>query len=89
MSWHPFRNYRQESAKWRAENEQRINEPRQPEPRQEPNWGKRIFILLLVIAVVFVGVHVISAKSSKNSPPAQCQLFGGHWNIWSGWTCNG
>jgi hypothetical protein len=50
----------------------------------------KLIVHALVIAVaVFVIAHVASAETSKDNPPAACQLSGGHWDIWNGWRCAG
>ena len=49
-------------------------------------WGALVAVLIL-IAAIYVGLHIVNAESSKNSPPAACQLVGGHWDIWHGWRC--
>jgi len=43
--------------------------------------------LIAILLAAFVAVHVINAEMSKDSPPAACQLIGGHWDIWNGWQC--
>jgi hypothetical protein len=47
--------------------------------------------VLIVIAVILVAIwatyNVASNEAVKNDPPAACQLMGGHWNIWDGWSC--
>jgi hypothetical protein len=44
--------------------------------------------VLIVLAVLLAGVRVADNIQSKGSPPAACQLFGGHWSLWAGWSCN-
>ena len=43
--------------------------------------------VILIVLAVWAAIHVISAETSKDSPPAACQLIGGHWDIWNGWRC--
>lgn len=56
-------------------------------PRPPFRGGCLIAALLIVFIAVYVGSHVLSAESSKGSPPAACQLVGGHWDLWNGWRC--
>lgn len=39
--------------------------------------------VLLALAVWHVGGNLLA----RNSPPAACQVFGGHWSLVSGWRC--
>jgi hypothetical protein len=53
-------------------------------------FGKLLKAVLLVVAVVVVLEvvwHVVPALAAKDSPPAACQLLGGQWSVWTGWTC--
>lgn len=45
--------------------------------------------LVLVIAAVWAIFHVMGNLNAKPNPPAACQLWGGHWTLWSGWRCDG
>jgi hypothetical protein len=42
--------------------------------------------VLLALALV-IGYRIVPALLSAGSPPAACQLTGGHWSLWSGWRC--
>lgn len=43
--------------------------------------------LLFILACLFVVWHVGHAAMTRNAPPAACELVGGHWDVWNGWTC--
>lgn len=43
-----------------------------------------LFTAFIVICVV---VKVVNNEIVKNTPPATCEVFGGHWTIWDGWLC--
>lgn len=55
-------------------------------PAEPPNYGQKIFNLIVLLVLVYVAFHVGHAELTRNSPPV-C-LLGAHWNIWSGWACN-
>jgi hypothetical protein len=52
-----------------------------------PRFKLVAIVALLLLAALFIGGHVIPALQTQNTPPAACQLLGGHWSIWSGWNC--
>jgi uncharacterized membrane protein YadS len=65
-------------------------EPQEGKPQEDKPPKRRHspwFILAVVAVVLFVGYHVLEAEATKSTPPAACQLLGGHWNIWGGWRC--
>ena len=72
--------------------------PAPPLARQHDGWDTSgdilrivmiVFISFLAVIVALYGiVHVANAQVTKNNPPAACQLLGGSWNFWDGWTCN-
>ena len=43
--------------------------------------------VIFIVLALWAGIHVFNALTSKNSPPAACQLLGGQWDIWNGWRC--
>jgi hypothetical protein len=43
--------------------------------------------ILIALAVLAGGVRLWDNITSKPNPPAACQLFGGQWTIWGGWSC--
>jgi hypothetical protein len=43
---------------------------------------------LAILAALFVGWHVVPALMAKDNAPIACQLDGGTWSVWSGWSCN-
>jgi hypothetical protein len=51
------------------------------------NKGVSVIGVVLIVALLFAGYHVWHAESTKSSAPVSCQLLGGHWDIWNGWTC--
>jgi hypothetical protein len=51
------------------------------------SWGKATLIGLAILLGIWVIWHPIAAESQKGNPPLTCQLFGGQWNLWSGWHC--
>lgn len=46
-----------------------------------------VIIPLLAVLLVWGVLHVIGNVAARQDPPAACQIFGGHWGIWSGWSC--
>jgi len=68
---------------------QQIPPGRHVPPRRERGFDRASLIaVLIVLAVLLAGVRVADNIQSKGSPPAACQLFGGHWSLWGGWSCN-
>ena len=56
----------------------------------EPSCARLLKMMIwtfLFIVTVIVIVHVSHAESVKNNPPVACQVLGGSWNAWNGWTC--
>jgi hypothetical protein len=48
-------------------------------------------IVVAIVAVLVIAWAVLKIgdnEATRNSPPAACQLLGGHWNIWDGWQCD-
>ena len=43
--------------------------------------------IALIVVLVLAGWHEVSVFASRNSPPASCQLLGGHWSVFTGWHC--
>jgi len=64
--------------------------PAPPLAHVRPDHNLRTVLILIAVAVLalYGFIHVASAEASKSSPPAACQLLGGSWNFWDGWTCN-
>lgn len=72
-----------------------------PKTRQNPGKDKRkrtvninklIKIGILIVVMFFIASALYgcaSAAAVRNDPPASCRLFGGTWNAFSGWQCNG
>jgi len=50
------------------------------------SW-KELVAGLLILLGLFAAWHVVPALVAKDSPPVACQLAGGQWSIWNGWTC--
>lgn len=50
------------------------------------SW-KELTAGLLILAGLFIGWHVVPALAAKDNLPIACQMAGGHWSIWSGWSC--
>lgn len=50
------------------------------------SW-KELAAGLAILAALFAAWHVIPALAAKDSPPLACQLAGGTWSLWSGWSC--
>jgi hypothetical protein len=52
---------------------------------------RRGWIIAAAVVIIWValwaGHHVYSAEMNKPYPPPACQLFGGSWNVWDGWSC--
>lgn len=46
-----------------------------------------VIIVGLFMVFIWAGLHVMQNIDARDYPPAACQLFGGHWGIWSGWSC--
>jgi hypothetical protein len=67
-----------------AEETDERDEPRQPARKRGREWR---FVLLILVGL-FLAWHVVPALSSRDNPPASCQILGGHWNPWSGWSCD-
>lgn len=42
---------------------------------------------LAILAGLYAGWHVIPALAVRDNPPLACQLAGGTWNPWDGWSC--
>ena len=36
---------------------------------------------------MWAGIRVAVNEVARSSPPAECQLLGGTWNVWDGWRC--
>lgn len=51
-------------------------------------WGSKLAAVLFVLILIWIGFHVIPAWIARDNPPLTCQILGGHWNLWSGWTCS-
>lgn len=47
----------------------------------------KLTTMILIMVALFIGYHLVSAQISKPNPPAACQLWGGSWNFWNGWSC--
>lgn len=60
------------------------------------SWGRSIAwgvayalaAILLVLLLLAVWVKVDGNLADRSSPPAACQLLGGSWSWWSGWSCS-
>lgn len=76
---------RRRREEWQAECDAYIA-AHPPKPKTPPNYGQKIFWLIILIVLAYVAFHVGHAEMVKNNPPV-C-LLGAHWNIWSGWSCN-
>jgi hypothetical protein len=48
---------------------------------------REVFAACLILIALFVAWHVVPALVVKDDPPLACQLDGGQWSIWTGWTC--
>lgn len=61
------------------------DEPQPPASRvrRRSPW----LVLVVLLLVIWAGYKVESNEAAKHSPPAACQLLGGHWSIWDGWQC--
>lgn len=59
---------------------------RYEDPRP-PNYGKWIFWLLVLLAGCWVAWHPVHAELTRDNPPVSCQLAGGTWNMFTGWSC--
>lgn len=46
-----------------------------------------VAVCLVSLWVLEAGVRVLHDEAVRNDPPPACQLLGGSWSIWSGWTC--
>ena len=46
-----------------------------------------LLAVLMLIGAVVIGFHVVPAWLAHDNPPLACQLAGGHWDLWNGWTC--
>ncbi len=44
-------------------------------------------VIITVLAVMWVLARIAGNEQVKDSPPPACQLLGGQWDIWDGWTC--
>lgn len=55
--------------------------------RDSRNLKYMIWSVLIGLVIMWGVVHVVNAVGVRNDPPAACQLLGGSWNIWSGWSC--
>lgn len=49
--------------------------------------GCVIAVVVAVVIALWIAWHPLHAELTKGSPPGACQLWGGQWNIWSGWQC--
>jgi len=47
----------------------------------------KIIALLAILAGLWIAYHPYHAETTKNQPPVACELFGGQWDLWHGWTC--
>jgi hypothetical protein len=45
--------------------------------------------ILMACTVLFILGHIVRAELTKDYPPVSCQVFGGTWDIYNGWSCNG
>jgi hypothetical protein len=60
-----------------------------PASRRATGSGRKAVIIAVIItlAAIWAFYKIESNEAVKNSPPAACQLLGGHWSIWDGWSC--
>ena len=54
---------------------------------QPVSAGRLITAVVVIVITLWIAWHPLHAQLTKGSPPAACQLWGGTWNIWSGWQC--
>jgi hypothetical protein len=49
---------------------------------------KRYLIVAgIVVLAIAAFVRYGDNELARQDPPAACQVFGGSWSAWSGWTC--
>lgn len=49
--------------------------------------GGKIIGIIGILILIWAGFHVIPAFLVRDNPPVSCQVLGGTWNLWTGWTC--
>lgn len=57
-----------------------------PRARSHPMRGLGRVVVILI--ALFIGWHVVPALTARDNPPLACQVDGGHWDPWNGWTCS-
>ncbi len=64
--------------------------PERRDPRPKLTTGARYLIAgIIIVALIAWGLdHIAANEAAKADPPVACQLLGGSWSIWDGWTCN-
>lgn len=63
----------------------------------EPERGAWILSYVRVLKIVVIGIVVVLLAlfawarvqnlEARDNPPVACQLLGGSWSLWSGWSC--
>jgi hypothetical protein len=62
--------------------------PGRPVVRHDHSLRRVLIAVAILLVVIWGGWKVMNNEAVKNSPPAACQLLGGHWNVWDGWQCD-
>lgn len=58
-------------------------------PRRTPRFRGLVIAqaILFALFALWAGWHVVPALMVKDNPPIACQIDGGSWSFWSGWSC--
>jgi len=48
---------------------------------------RQIIAAGLVLMAVYACLRMADNELHRSAPPPACQLLGGSWGIWSGWSC--
>jgi hypothetical protein len=61
--------------------------PPPPRPPGREPLGAWIFAGIAIIVGLWFAAHVMGAALTRDNPPAACQVLGGTWSAWNGWSC--
>lgn len=48
---------------------------------------KWLIIVMAAVLTLIIGARVLTNIEARPYPPLTCQLLGGSWDLWNGWTC--
>jgi hypothetical protein len=63
-------------------------EENEPEYRSDHSEIRVVLWGLFVCFLIIIFVWLMGNYITEGNVPASCQVLGGHWTVFSGWTCN-